>query len=726
MRFPALLRVVPAITIFCALLSSAAHAQIQASTTDPSKTIEIRRTQAPPRLDGVLDDTVWLMAATISDMHQFFPLDHVPATEETEIMLAYDDEFLYVGARMLDSQPDQITARVLAQGQNIRFDDTIAVVLDTFNNKRTGYIFQVNPNGVREEGLYETPAELNRDWEGVWFVEAATNDEGWAAEFAIPFRTLNFDQANTDWGFTIERKIARTQEEIAWVSYNLQVNPGASGMVTGLTGMSQGLGLDVVPSLVVSESRDFDTGVSTVDTEPTVDVFYKITPSLTGVLTVNTDFSATEVDDRQINFSRFSLFFPEKRDFFLQDADIFSFGGLNRNGIPFFSRRIGLGQGGQPVDLEVGAKLTGRVGRWNIGVLDVQQDAFQGVDSSNLFVGRIAANVLEESSVGMIATNGDPRSNVDNSLVGFDFRYRNTRLPGGRTLQSEVWYQKSDTEGIDIDDEAFGFRIDSPNETGLQARIGYNRIEENFNPGLGFVNRSDIEQAETRIAYVRRPESHPIIRSVDHTFFVRETNTIDGGLQSRFIFLQPVEIETNSGNSAAVQWNRQREVLIEDFEISDGVIIPPGDYEFDQASIEFEGAQQRAFAPRFEWSEGDFYGGDRREVIAGFDWRPNSRIFLGLSYEYNDIELPVGDFVARLIQVNANYSFNSRWSWVNLIQYDNDSQSAGINSRLRWNPRAGQDLFIVLNQNFDALGAFSGLTSDRSVFSVKYTHTFRY
>ena len=257
----------------------------------------------------------------------------------------------------------------------------------------------------------------------------------------MPFRTLNFESSNPTWGFTVERTIQRNQEGIAWVSYNRQLNPAAAGQITGLAGVQQGVGLDVVPSLVSRQQKDFETGVTTSDTEPVLDMFYKFTPALTGVLTLNTDFSATEVDDRQINLSRFSLFFPEKRDFFLQDVDIFSFGGLERNGIPFFSRRIGLSEERTPVGIDVGAKLTGRVGRWNVGVLNIREEAHGDVDSSNLFVGRVAANVLRESSVGMIFTDGDPNSNIDNSLVGFDFRYQNTTLGDGKAIQGELWYQ---------------------------------------------------------------------------------------------------------------------------------------------------------------------------------------------------------------------------------------------------------------------------------------------
>ena len=402
-------------------------------------------------------------------------------------------------------------------------------------------------------------------------------------------------------------------------------------VISGLTGQQQGVGLDIVPSVVASQSEDFETGTTDSEADPSLDVFYNFTPSLEGVLTLNTDFSATEVDDRQINLTRFSLFFPEKRDFFLQDVDIFSFGGLERNGIPFHSRRIGLGDNGQPVDLEVGAKVTGRVGRWNVGVLDIQQEGFNDVEDSNLFVGRVSANVLEESSVGMILTHGDPQGNLDNSLFGADFRYRNTRLPGDRTLEGELWFQQSDTEGVDDDDSAWGLRIASPNGEGLQGEIAYDTFSENFNPALGFVNRSGIERTVSEIGYSYRPDFHRWIRSIQTGLNLENFDRISGGLESRGIFLELFEVETHTG----------------------------------------------------------------------------------------------GDFTTRLIQVEANYAFDIRWSWVNPIRYDNESDSVGINSRLQWNPRAGRDLYIVVNHGFDAIGVFSGLRSTESQLSVKYTQTFR-
>ncbi len=709
-----------------ALLHCGTHAAAQQTLFDSrNKSVPVPRTSTPPVIDGVLNEAVWQRAAMIDDMHQMEPVDHGAPSERTEIYLLYDDDFLYVGARLFDSEPARITARQMVQGQTLQYDDALHILLDTFNNKRTGYDFEVNPNGVRIDGIFETPSDLNRDWEGVWLAEAAIGADGWSVEYAIPFKTLNFDPGNSDWGFSIRRKIARKKEEIAWVSYNRQVNPGATGLITGLTGLEQGKGLDVVPSLIVGESKNFATGETRSDIEPALDIIYKLTPSLTGLLTFNTDFSATEVDDRQINLTRFSLFFPEKRDFFLQDADIFAFGGLSQNGIPFFSRRIGLSTTGQPVDLEAGAKLTGRVGRWNVGVLDVEQDGFGGVEGSNLFVGRVAANVLRESSVGLIVTDGDPRSNLDNSVAAMDFRYRNTSLPSGRVLEGEAWLQESDTEGIETDQKAWGLRFATPKSEGFEGSIGISRLEANFNPALGFVNRANVIEREGGIRHTTRPEQGRL-RRFEQGLFYREFERISGGLESSRVFFQPIELQTNSGDELGTQITREREVLLEDFEISDGIVIAPGDYAFTRYGIELAGARERALAPRFEVTTGEFFLGDRLEIIGGIDWRPTNRIFLAFAYEYNDISLPEGQFTTRLIQANANFAINARWSWVNLVQYDNVSGSAGLNSRVRWNARAGQDLYIVVNHGFSAAGAFSGLESERAELSIKYTHTFRF
>lgn len=702
------------------------------------KISEIARTPTPPVLDGVLDDTAWAEATVIEDLHQYDPVDHGEPTEQSTFYLLYDDENLYIGARLLDSEIEEIDARQLIQDQSVGVDDRIEIVIDPFNNMRTGYKFQINPNGIRRDGIYEGPTNVNEDWDGIWAAEATMDDAGWSGEIAIPFKTLNFDPSNPDWGFTVGRVIPRRNEKIAWTSFNRDINPSAAGVLTGFWDLQQGLGLDVVPSLVVGSNRNHQTSVDDSFSEPSLDVRYNFTPSLTGVLTLNTDFSATEVDDRQVNLSRFSNFFPEKRVFFLQDADIFAFGGKggagnsnNRNGMPFFSRRIGLSDRGQPVDLETGVKLTGRAGRFNIGVLGVSQDGFEGrngtVDPSDLFVGRISANVLAESSVGMIVTDGDPRSNVGNSLAGADFRYRNSRLESGRILEGAAWFQQSDTEGLDSDQSAFGFRIAAPASEGFSGAVEYEVFEENFSPALGFLNRENVERKRIWGSHRYRPVGHAWIRDVQQFLSFQDfRNNRTGEVETQNIFFRPARVTNHRGDQYGLMFRHEREVLTRPFEISEGVVIQPGDYTFSGVQYDLQLSGERTLAPTVEITTGEFYDGDWLQIDSSLDWRPSSRWFVGLGYQYSDIELPAGDFTTRLIRLRANLAFNARWSWVNLIQYDNVSGTAGINSRLRWNPRAGENLYIVLNHESEAMAAFSGLDSRASQFSVKYSKTFRF
>ncbi|MGE4658176.1 MAG: sugar-binding protein, partial [Gammaproteobacteria bacterium] len=423
------------------------------------KTTRVVRTDSPPSIDGRLDELAWSGAAVVEDFHQILPLEYAPPSQRTQFFLLYDDEALYIAGRMWDDDPELITAKVLRQGGQSWMDDQFALILDPFNDKRNGYRFIVNPNGVRQEGLVINTTQAEWNWEGIWQAAAIQDEEGWAVETRIPFKTLSFDPESDTWGVNFTRTIMRNNETIGWVSRNQTQNPAISGVLTGLEEIQQGLGLDVVPSITVNGQRTFAPYSSDSGSKPSLDIFYKITPALNAALTLKTDFSATEVDDRQVNLTRFGLFFPEKRDFFLQDTDIFEFGRLGirnfrgnfsrpllENGRPFFSRKIGLSSTGQPVDLDVGGKLSGRIGRWNIGALAVQQDKFEAVKAADLFVGRASANVLQESNVGVIITDGDPRSNLSNSVLGADFHYQNTRLPNGRVIEADIWYQQSNTE----------------------------------------------------------------------------------------------------------------------------------------------------------------------------------------------------------------------------------------------------------------------------------------
>lgn len=731
------------------LLSTAASAQESIVAGSREKSVTIARTETAPIIDGRLDDPAWRNAATVDDFHQLQPIEYAEASEYTVVYLTYTDTALYVGAMLYDSEPDQITARIMRQGELLWPDDYFSVTIDTFHNRRSGYRFLTNPNGVRQEGLYANVTDQQWDWQGIWRTASTRTDDGWMTEIEIPFRTISFDPTGDTWGINFRRSVARRDERIAWVSRNRTTNPSVAGIAVGFEGLQQGVGLDIVSSAAAGNSRTVesptgagpDMTVNDSRFDPSLDVFYKLTPSLTGSLTVNTDFSATEVDDRQVNLTRFGLFFPEKRDFFLQDADIFEFGNIDRNGRPFFSRRIGLSRSGNPVDLEVGGKISGRIGRFNIGALSIRQGEDEAVSAGTATVARVSANILQESFVGVIATEGDPRSNADNSVAGADFFYRNTRLPGGKVFETNVWYQQSDTPGITDDDKAYGFRVSSPNNEGWRLGLVHNHIEDNFNPALGFVNRRGIEQWNYTARYILRPEDN-LLRYVRSGFFGQQFHNIaTGELESRQLRLEFAELESISGDELQLHHTLRTEVLTEGFELSDGVIggvqvtdpivIPTGSYDFDETRIQISGASQRRISGELSIQTGEFYNGSRDSVEVEVAWRPSGRFFTSLSYEYNDIEVQdVEDrlrrFESRLVSYRTEIAFNATLSWATLIQYDNLSETIGINSRVQWIPQAGREAFLVFNHNlqdFDRDNHFDTAFSDTT---VKFSYTFRF
>jgi hypothetical protein len=707
------------------------------------KTVRIVRTATPPVIDGRLDEEVWQQAAIVDDLHQILPTEYASPSEPTEVLLLYDSDALYVAARMPHSDPDSMTANVLRQGEVFWGDDLFSVILDPFDDQRSGYRFQVNPNGIRMQALYQDTTHQLWDWNGIWDAAATQNNDGWVAEIAIPFKTLSFDPNNDTWGINFRRDLGAADERIGWVSYNRTQDPSNEGEVVGLAGLDVGRGLDVVPSLSLRENKDFASAATNFDPQPSLDLFYKISPSLNGSLTINTDFSATEVDDRQVNLTRFNLFFPEKRDFFLRDSDIFRFGRLGvipggggsapgsfprptlENGQPFFSRSIGLSATGEQVGLDYGGKLSGRVGRWDVGMLAIRQDAFQDVAASDLLVGRVAANVLPESSVGIIITNGDPRSNLSNSVFGTDFRYFNSRLPGGRTLEGEAWLQQSRTEGIEGNDGAWGLRLRSPNTNGFRGGLGVKELQENFNPAMGYVNRRGIRDSTAEIGYTLRPRA-PRVRSIYSGVDAQRIDVLDGALQTQVVTLRLLEMDNNTRDRLRLRYYASKEALQEPFEISEGVVLPTGQYEFGETELEIRGGPQRKVFGNFVYRTGDFYDGRRLGLSGQLGWRPSKHFRTTIDYSVNEVELPEGDFTTRLIQLRTDLIFSATLSWVTLIQYDNVSDTAGINSRLHWVPQAGREAYVVLNHNLIDTAEDLSFRSQTADLTLKYNYTFRF
>jgi len=736
------------LSVIYLILPAAAFAQTAVANGNTTKVVRVVRVDTPPVIDGRLDEDVWAQAEVITDFHQVRPGDGTPPSELTEVYLLFGDDALYVGARMYDSEPDRMAAPTVRHGQGLGRDDRLVLILDPFNTGRGGYRFETNSNGVRHDALYDNPDSFNSNWTVIWDTAAAVFDKGWTSEVEIPFKTLPFDPAIDTWGFNFGRSIRRRGEEVAWVSRNRSYNPSIAGLATGLTGLSQGRGLDVVPSVSINQRKAFVPGSNDANLEPSLDVFYRVTPSLNASMTLNTDFSATEVDDRQVNLTRFNLFFPEKRDFFLNDADLFEFGRISasgnaatsasteNNGRPFFSRRLGLSPSGTPVDLRYGGKLSGRVGRWTVGTLAVRQD---GLDEGAIggaagaahtaFVGRVSANVLEESSVGMILTAGDPNSARDNALVGLDFRYLNTRLPGGRVMQADAWYQRTDTEGLNGDDSAFGLGVRLPNNTGWRGGAVVKELQRNFTPALGFISRSDVRDSAVDAGYTLFPRNR-FLQSMFFGVDAQRVSFLDGGLQSEIVLGRLLELRNNTGDALNVHYSATREAVTEPFTIyrdnARQVVVPPARYSFGETIVGMTAAGQRTFSGGATVRMGDFLSGSRTNLIGDFSWKPSNLFAFGFRYDWNDIDLPQGSFITRLTRLTTDVNFSSTLYWVSLIQYDNVSELIGINTRLNWIPRAGQEGLIVFNHTLQDRDRDDVFRSELLDISVKLNYTLRF
>lgn len=732
-----------------AILLSAGVSQAQETLLDGDR-IQINRISSAPDIDGRIGANEWSGAARISDLHEVEPVEFTSPSERTVWYIAYDDRNLYVAAHAFESNPEDITAQVLRQGGRLFSDDYMSIIIDAFNNKRSGYVFTLNPNGVRADAIYATATRPSEDWDGIWRGASAIVDDGWTMEMAIPFNTVTFDPDNDTWGVNFQRRISRRAERIAWQSRNGAVNPTVSGEMYGFENLSQGIGLDVIPSASTSYLKDRELSTSDTELNPSLDLSYKLTPSINGLLTMNTDFAATEVDGRQLGLQRFSLFFPEKRSFFLTDFDIFQFGGIptgggfgNRttgtrsgtNGLAFFSRTIGLTSDREQVDIIAGAKVSGRVGDTDFGTLYIRQDEYvnnddEAIDQSDLIVARVSTGVLEESSLGAIFTHGDPGSNVSSSHYGADFLYRNTRLGTNRSMEGNFWIQKSDNDSVDDDDMAWNAVVGFPSRKGFEGGVQIHEVQENFDPAMGFASRTGVRLYGGEAGYRTIREGNKFIREFSHGVEVTRWEYLDTGLvQSQELGADYLSMRSREGDFFRLDYKAQKEGLLDGEQPLDrlGITIPAGEYSFDRWGMFLRTATHRKWDFQLRIDDGGWFNGDRFSFRPEIGWTPNEYFNMSLRVSYARYDFPGITAHTRQITLDNEFSFNSKMSLVTLVQYDNISDDIGINARLRYNLSAGQDLWFVLNHNMVRdLDIDDRFRSTQSLAVAKIRWTFRY
>ena len=682
-----------------------------------------------PVLDGKLDDPAWQQAQDVYDEFvMVYPDEGAEPTQRTEVRIVTDGKTLYFGVRNHDTEPDGMVINRGLRDDFLFLDDRFNIVLDTFHDHRNGYFFQINPVGVRRDALLEG-SNFEQNWDGIWYAETTIDEGGWTAEIAIPYQSIAFDPDGDVWGLNFVRGIRRVGESDRWadaVRHRFESNLCCAGTLHGMKGITQGIGLDVVPGMTIRYTTQGDdglrgtTGFDDTDFEPTFDAFYRVTPSLTTSLSVNTDFGDTEADEQRVDLTRFALFFPEKRDFFLRDALLFDFGGLSTvgadpNGRAFFSRRIGLED-----DVTAAAKVTGRVGEYNIGILDAQLTG----ESDNLFVARISRNLFEESRAGIIVTNGDPDVSGNNTVVGADFEFRDSNWRGsGQVVTSNLWFQNSFTSRGEGFDGAWGAEVAYPNDRWF-LRARYKELKPDFDPGLGFVNRRDIRWYELFARSRIWPGT--VVRNYDHaitgTLVTNRKNRIDSGL----VDVRLLEITNNQIDLLRLTYRHVFERLTGKFDLLPqrrgpmGMLIEPvlrlnpGKYHWNEGEIHFETSANRSLRLLGTFVGGSYYNGERLGMKGVFEWRPSWHFFL--SFEYDHTELWLDEtFVGwggplpkdperhsrartRVVRVRVNFQFTPNIAWTTFAQYDNISDSAGVNSRLRWIVEDGSEFFLVFNQ----------------------------
>jgi hypothetical protein len=717
--------------IFWPIFNSEAQEQSGASTMFPSATVT--RAQSPISIDGTLDESAWTNAPSIGEIRQREPNPGSMASEPTEVKLLYDDKNFYIGVICYDSEPERIIATQMARDADLSVDDKVEIVIDTFRDRRNGYYFATNPAGVLRDALVIENGKTNDQWDAIWYVRTARSELGWSAEFAIPFKTLSFEKEQNAWGFNISRTIKRKFEEDRWASPRLDVafqQVSEAGIIKGFSGIGQ-MGLDV--RLFVSGNTihygDSDSNESEI--KPGGEIFYRLTPNLKWSTTFNTDFGETEVDGRQINLTRYPLFFPEKRAFFLEDTGIFEFGvpgGRRPELMPFFSRNIGLARG-QQIPITVGTKLTGKADRYDIGIMDVLTRDEGDIEGENFLVTRVKRNLFTQSYVGLIFTDGNAKNPAASSQTyGVDLNLATSDFLGtGRNFQVTTYFMKSTNEGIEDKDSAYGISVDYPNDL-WDLGVFLGEVQENFLPAIGFVSHGNTRKFAFSGMFSPRPKNFLNIRQMHYQLNFTYYSRLDyGQTESWSLQIAPVYYTFNSGDVIEVNYRPEFQRLFEPFEISRGIVLPAGDYRYDRYRVEFKTATKRRLSASVTWWFGDFYSGTADEITTSLSYKVGSHLQTTLSLNQTFARLQEGNFDAQVYSLRADYSFSPSLTLYNLVQFDNKSTNLGWQSRLRWTPKAGNDLFLVFNQGWiqdeeDDLRFH--MTNRKLSFKLQYTFRF--
>lgn len=700
----------------------------------------VRITQ-PMRIDGRLDEEVYAAVPFITDFIQTLPNEGALATEKTDAWVMYDDDYMYVACRCWDSAPpDQWVANEMRRDTSqLRQNDIFGAFFDTFYDRRNGFSFYTNPLGARADQTLTDEGNPNTDWNPVWDVRTGRFEGGWTVEMAIPFKSLRYRSGLAQtWGLQLRRAIRRKNE---WTHLTaLPASTGGSTSIFRVSGAATMVGLDLpsasrnielkpytIASVTTDRARDL---TNDRDGNIGLDGKYGLNANLTADVTINTDFAQVEVDEQQVNLTRFALNYPEKRDFFLEGRGTFDFGrggvasgggGFNNSIAPtlFYSRRIGLNRG-RVIPIDVGGRVTGKVGKLGVGVLNIQTDHTDHEDgsatpSTNFTVLRVKRDILRRSSIGGIFTNRSSSTigRGSNQVYGLDaaFSFFQNVAVGG-------YYARTDTPGLDIDDDSYQARFDyAPDRYG--ARVEYLKVGDDFNPEVGLVRRDDFKRSFAQARFSPRPRSIPSVRQFTWEASIENFQNGAGDTETR-VWNSRFNTELQNSDQFSVEMSKNYELLVAPFEIAPTVAIPTGEYDFSDVQVRYQFGQQRPASGSVSLQHGDFYDGRITALgLSSARVAVTSQLSFEPSVSINRVLLPHGDFTQRVFRARTDYGFSPRMSTSGLLQYNSTDNTFSSNLRFRWEYQPGSELFVVYTDERDTtFSRFSGLKNKAFVVKV--------
>ncbi len=693
--------------ILFAIILSISFGKAHAHSLNGAGVVTAIRVTRAPQLNGLLSDGAWNGATPITSFTQRELHEGVPATERTEVRIIYDDRAMYVGVWCYDSRPKEIVANAMERDFNTDVEDNFKIILDTYNDKRNGFLFVINPNGARYDALVTDEGQgVNSDWNGLWDTRTSVTSQGWFGVIEIPFSTLRFpDDTNQVWGINFERNIRREREQDLWQAYSRNyglLKLSQAGEIVGLENIRRGSSLEMKPYVLGGVERGYKpfNDTRSTQTKTGLDVKYALTSTLTLDMTANTDFAQVEADRVHINLTRFPLFYPEKRDFFLEGSGIFDFQ-FGDSPIPFYSRRIGLNGSGEAIPILGGVRVVGKAGRFNLGILTMETGESSGEQTTNYTVARIKRDIVDQSYVGFIATNKQSSSSY-NRLLGLDGAWVRSDVFGTNTMIIGGGIAGTEDPGVTTNNLAYRLYADFPNDA-VDHFIGVRVVQRNFDPQVGFLDRSDF----VKYSYTFRVRTRPLGFGMQYIDFkpveLNYYKSTNGEVQSLDYEGRILGFQTNSGEYFEFNFQRYADAPPDSVEFF-GSKIPPSTYWWSRWELQFATNDSRdaSFFALYRW--GGHYNGNRRTYIIQPQFKVAGRFSLSLDYTRNEVQLPLSGFTANEAGAALSYGFSPMLNSSLLAQWNNEDNEINMNLRFHWIPRIGSDMYFVINQAFDTSG----------------------